>query len=66
MTTIADGSYSYSRLLYIYVNKASAERPEVAAYVDLYLSEQGLASIDEAGYVRLADYGSTLAAWESR
>jgi len=65
-TTIADGSYPYSRLLYIYVNKASAEQPEVAAYVDLYLSEQGLASIDEAGYVRLADYEPTLAAWENR
>jgi phosphate transport system substrate-binding protein len=64
--TIADGTYPYSRLLYIYVNQASAQRPEVAAYVDLYLSEPGLASIDEAGYVRLADYGPTLAAWQGR
>lgn len=64
--TIADGSYPYSRLLYVYVSKAAAERPEVAEFVDLYLSEEGLASIDEAGYVRLADYGPALAAWESR
>jgi len=64
--TIADGTYPFSRLLYIYVNRASALRPEVAAYVDLYLSEPGLASIDEAGYIRLADYGPTLEAWQGR
>ncbi len=65
--TIADGSYPYSRPLYIYVNKeAAADKPEVAAFVDLYLSEEGLASIDEAGYVRLADYGPTLEAWQNR
>ena len=64
--TIADGSYPYSRLLYIYVNQASAQRPEVAAYVDLYLSEQGLQVIDRTGYVRLADYGPTLETWQSR
>ena len=64
--TIADGSYPYSRLLYIYVNKASAMRPEVAAYVDLYLSEQGFQVIDGTGYVRLADYAPTLEAWQNR
>jgi phosphate transport system substrate-binding protein len=64
--TIADGSYPFSRPLYIYVNKASAQaKPEVAAFVDLYLSEQGLGAVDETGYVRLADYGPTLAAWEA-
>jgi phosphate transport system substrate-binding protein len=64
--TIADGSYPYSRLLYIYVSKAAAERPEVAEFIELYLSEEGLASIDEAGYIRLADYAPTLAAWQNR
>ena len=64
--TIADGTYPYSRLLYIYVNQASAQRPEVAAYVDLYLSEQGGQVIDRTGYVRLADYGPTLDAWQNR
>jgi phosphate transport system substrate-binding protein len=64
--TIADGTYPYSRLLYIYVNQASAQRPEVAAYVDLYLSEQGLQVIDGTGYVRLADYAPTLEAWQNR
>ncbi|MFH1331112.1 MAG: substrate-binding domain-containing protein [Actinomycetota bacterium] len=64
--TIADGSYPYTRNLYIYVNQAAALRPEVAAYVDLYLSEVGLASVDEAGYTRLGDYGPTLEAWAKR
>jgi len=64
--TIADGTYPYSRLLYIYVNKASAARPEVAAYVDLYLSEQGLGVVDRTGYIRLADYAPTLEAWQNR
>ena len=64
--TIADGSYPYSRYLYIYVNKASAQRPEVAAYVDLYLSEQGLQVTDRTGYIRLADYAPTLEAWQNR
>jgi phosphate transport system substrate-binding protein len=63
--TIADGSYPFSRPLFIYVNLESAMRPEVAAYVDFYLSEEGLASIDETGYIRLADYADVLAAWQN-
>jgi phosphate transport system substrate-binding protein len=63
--TIADGTYPFSRELYVYVNmEAARTQPEVAAYIDLYLSVQGLAAVDETGYVRLADYGPTLAAWE--
>lgn len=65
--TIADGSYPLARPLYIYVNASAAEsKPEVSAYVDLYLSEEGLASVDDAGYVRLADYGDVRAAWDGR
>jgi phosphate transport system substrate-binding protein len=65
--TIADGSYPFSRPLFIYVNAdAAASKPEVAAYVDLYLSEEGLAAVDETGYVRLADYGDVSAKWEGR
>ena len=42
--TIADGSYPLAAALYIYVNTAKAEEnPAVAAFVDLYLSDQGLA-----------------------
>ena len=64
--TIASGSYPFSRDLYIYVNTASADRPEVAAYVDFYLSAEGLNSVDETGYVRVADYSPIVANWESR
>ena len=52
--TIADGSYPFSRSLYIYVSLASlAENPAVGSYVDLYLSDAGMAKVAEAGYVTL-------------
>ncbi|MFM7253698.1 MAG: substrate-binding domain-containing protein [Ilumatobacteraceae bacterium] len=52
--TIADGSYPFSRSLYIYVSlNAVAENPAVASYVDLYLSDDGIASVTEAGYVSI-------------
>jgi phosphate transport system substrate-binding protein len=52
--TIADGSYAFARSLYIYVNTAkAAENPALAAFVDLYLSDEGLAKVGEAGYVDL-------------
>ena len=52
--TIADRSYPLSRDLYIYVNTAKASSNEaLAAFVDFYLSEQGLASVSEVGYVNL-------------
>jgi phosphate transport system substrate-binding protein len=54
--TIGDGSYGFSRTLYIYVNNAkAAENPAVKAFVDLYLSEEGLAAVTDAGYVALPD-----------
>jgi phosphate transport system substrate-binding protein len=54
--TIGDGSYGFSRTLYIYVNNTkAAENPAVEAFVDLYLSEDGLASVTDAGYVALPD-----------
>jgi phosphate transport system substrate-binding protein len=64
--TIADTSYPISRNLYIYVNKAQAEEiPAVAAYVDYYLSDAGIAAVDEVGYVALAteDLDATRAVW---
>ena len=54
--TIADGSYPFSRTLYVYVSKTSlADNPAVKSYVDLYLSEDGLRKVAEAGYVALGD-----------
>ncbi len=65
--TIASGEYSFARPLYLYVNADAADtKPEVAAYVDMFLSEEGLVAVDETGYIRLADYGPTRTAWESR
>ena len=66
---IADGSYPLSRALYIYVNATAAEEnPAVASYVDYYLSDEGIASVSEVGYVDLpADQlEATRATWEAR
>lgn len=52
--TIADGSYPMSRSLFIYVSlNALADNPAVGAYVDLYLSDEGIAMVADAGYVDL-------------
>jgi phosphate transport system substrate-binding protein len=52
--TISGGTYPFSRSLYIYVNTANAEsNPAVTSFVDLYLSDEGLAQVTEAGYVAL-------------
>ena len=49
--TIADGSYTpLSRPLFIYINVASLERPEVMAFVNYYM-EVGAKLTDEVGYV---------------
>ncbi|MTB08030.1 MAG: hypothetical protein F2934_12985 [Actinobacteria bacterium] len=67
--TIADGSYPFSRTLYIYVNKAkAAANPAVAGYVDLYLSTQGLAEVPAAGYVSLTadNIKASIDAWAAR
>ncbi len=67
--TIADGSYGFSRSLYIYVNTdKAAENPALTSYVDLYLSPEGLAQVADAGYVDLpADrIAATQDAWANR
>ena len=52
--TIADGTYGFSRSLYIYVSTtALADNPAVGEFVDIYLSEAGLAMVGDAGYVSL-------------
>ena len=55
--TIADGSYPLSRTLYIYVNKEKiTSNPALKAFVDLYMSDDGLtSSVEQAGYVDLPD-----------
>lgn len=66
--TIADGSYPLSRSLYLYVSKqALADNPAVASFVELFLSDAGLAAVAEAGYVDLpADrIEATRSAWSA-
>lgn len=65
--TIRSGEYPIARDLYIYVDKQeAAENGAVAAFVDFYLSGDGLASVGEAGYVALDDAGleKTRATWQ--
>lgn len=53
--TIKDGTYSpLSRPLFIYVNKASLEKPEVKRFVEYYL-EIAKDIVQEVGYVALPD-----------
>jgi phosphate transport system substrate-binding protein len=66
--SIADGSYSISRSLYIYVSDEAAARPEVASFVDFYLSDDSLNSlVSEVGYIPLPAerIEATRSAWES-
>jgi phosphate transport system substrate-binding protein len=67
--TIRDGSYPIARDLFIYVNSTKMEEnPAVEAYVDFYLSEVGLASVAEVGYVDLAEeeLQATVTAWKAK
>jgi len=67
--TIASNEYPISRPLFIYVNaEEAAARPELAAFVDYYLSDEGIAAVSEADYVALdeAALEETRAAWEGR
>ncbi len=51
--TVNNGTYApFSRPLFIYVNKKSAARPEVAAFVNFYL-EKASELVDEVGYVAI-------------
>jgi phosphate transport system substrate-binding protein len=70
--TIADASYPLSRSLYIYVNTDKlADNPATQAYVDFYLSDEGLvgeqSAVTLAGYVPLPQdrVDATRAAWEN-
>ena len=66
---IASGEYPISRPLFIYVNAdEAAARPELAAFVDYYLSDAGIAAVTEADYVALDETAltDTRAAWEGR
>lgn len=65
--TVADGTYPISRDLFIYVNNEKAKNnADLVSFVDFYLSDEGLASVPEVGYVSLTDEAieSTRSTWE--
>ena len=67
--TIADGSYPISRPLFLYVNPAKVdENPDVADFVDFYLSDDGISAVSSVGYVSLppAQLAATRARWDGR
>jgi phosphate transport system substrate-binding protein len=67
--TIASNEYPISRDLFIYVNTDNAaENESLAAFVDYYLSDEGIAAVVEADYVPLdaAALEETRAAWDGR
>ena len=66
--TIADQSYPLSRTLFIYVNKAKISDPAIKAFVDYYVSDNGIkTAVQQTGYVDLPDdqIASTRSTWES-
>jgi phosphate transport system substrate-binding protein len=67
--TIQSGAYPIARDLYFYVNAAKAKgNPAVAAFVDYYLSDPGISSVSEVGYVDLHpdDLQESRDVWEAR
>jgi phosphate transport system substrate-binding protein len=64
--SIASFEYPMSRPLFIYVKTNDlASRADLTAFVDYYLSDDGLAAVSEAGYVQLPadDLETTRTAW---
>jgi phosphate transport system substrate-binding protein len=61
IATVTDGTYQpLSRPLFIYVNAASAKRPEVSRFIEFYLSE-GPALAAEVGFVPLPEQAAQTA-----
>jgi phosphate transport system substrate-binding protein len=66
--TIADGSYPLSRSLYIYVNTDKvASSPALKAFVDFYLSDEGIQAVVDSDYVAIPQdqLDATRQAWAS-
>jgi phosphate transport system substrate-binding protein len=66
--SVIDGSYPLGRSLYIYVNPSKLDaNPSVGPFVDFYLSDEGLASVEEVGYIGLPAerIEAARAAWEA-
>lgn len=67
-TTVENGTYKpLARPLFIYVSTASADRPEVQAFVNFYIENAARLS-SSVGYIGLPDsaYTSIAAVWDAR
>jgi phosphate transport system substrate-binding protein len=65
---IVDGSYPLSRSLYIYVNTdKAASSPALKAFVDYYLSDEGIQAVTDSDYVSIPQdqLDATRQAWAS-
>ena len=65
---VADGSYPIARPLFVYVNLGRAENSAaLRGFIDFYLTDAGLGSADEVGYVELtaAQAEATREAWDA-
>jgi phosphate transport system substrate-binding protein len=67
--TISSGTYPLQRSLFIYVNRAKTQESEaLRAYVDVYVSETGLADVvGQVGYITLPEERreATRSTWEA-
>ncbi|MGI0482972.1 PstS family phosphate ABC transporter substrate-binding protein [Geminocystis sp. CENA526] len=69
IATVEAGTYQpLARPIFIYVKKASLQRPEVKSFVEYYLSKDHKSIVDEIGYIHLSDtvYDKTLARLEEQ
>ena len=48
--TVQDTSYPLARPLFIYPSKAALEKPQVRAFVEYIMSDEGLALVEEVDY----------------
>ena len=65
---VIDGTYPLSRSLFIYVNPSKLEEnPALGPFVDFYLSDEGIASVEEVQYVPLPTdrLDEARSAWET-
>ncbi|MEX0983715.1 MAG: substrate-binding domain-containing protein [Actinomycetota bacterium] len=66
--TVIGGTYPLGRSLYLYVNAAKLEtNPALGPFIDFYLSDEGIASVEEVQYIALPSdkLEATRSAWES-
>lgn len=66
--TVIDTSYPLGRSLYIYVNQEKlSSNPALQPFVDFYLSDEGIASVEEVQYIPLPSdrLEETRSAWGS-